>query len=280
VEIVYFRCAGARPDLASLYERLELFSRASAGIDAALAGAGEALAHAVRTGAPLDEARRVAEVLRARGQATKNVPGVFYPDSYDPRQASDILAQVPAELERETERFCVAYAEQLGIDVVEKGGCARHHFEIGNFAEVDRLPGSTRASYYGTFERAEAIADPRLELFGNGHELVEGLLLHLLDSGRGAAAVLEIPAAHSGHGFVCALREGAELTLRVYDGEGRARPEWNASVLQGLPRARTLGNRHRIPPHGLVQQVGRIRHVLEREEQTPLLAALALFRFA
>src|SRR5262249_4033812 len=91
VEIVYFRCAGARPDLARLYERLGLFATPSAGIDAALAGVHDAIetARAQQSALDLDALERAVE--EARTSAARAAPRAFYPDAYEPSKAAGVL---------------------------------------------------------------------------------------------------------------------------------------------------------------------------------------------
>ncbi len=248
VEIVYFRHAGAEPDVAGLYERLGLFERAAAGLDAALAPVERALRSAAEGGAPLDVDALVAQVEAVREAAGRELTRVFYPDAYDPDRAEDLLALVPPELEDLTRRVCVDAARALGLEVVEKGGAAMHYLELGPSMTIEGLPGvRDGARYLGTFDRAEAVAKDEVDFFANGHPLVEGLLLELEDGDRGRAVFVEVPASPAlGRvgGVLGLYKDGPAWSARIVDLEGRARPEWVDALLAALPRGRAVEPRH------------------------------------
>ena len=240
VEIVYFRHAGADPDVAGLYERLDLFARPAAGLDTALAAVEPALRAAAGGGAPFDPDVLVASLARARAQTGRDLARVFYPDAYDPARDAEILARVPPELERLTERVCVAAAEALGLEVVDKGGTAMHYLELGPEMTVEGLPGvRDGARYLGTFDRAEAVRKDELDFFASGHPLVEGLLLELEDGPRGRAVLLEVDAGlGEAAGLLLVHKEGAAWSATVVDAAGEPRPEWVEPLLAAMPGAR------------------------------------------
>jgi ATP-dependent helicase HepA len=278
VEIVYFRCEGARPDLARLYEQLDLFGRPSAGLDVALAGVRTAVAQAQRDGSELDIDALCETVVRERGLRSADLPRVFYPDAYDAKRAEEILAQVPDDLESRTRAFSLGAARDLGLTVVEKGGVAQYFMEVGAGATVEGLPGVPEgARYLGTFDRHEAIERDEIEFFASGHPLVEGLLLELEDGRRGRAALFSTTeAAVDSPGLLCVFRDENAHHVRVVDTSGNPRPEWGELLLDGLSTARSLD-----PPDGEAgERFGTaVRELAERAAiDTPgRLAAAAFF---
>jgi superfamily II DNA or RNA helicase len=293
VEIVYFRCAGDRPDLATLYERLGLFATPSAGIDAALAGVREAIERA-DGGARLDIDALERALVQARTSATRGAPRALYPDAYAPSKADAVLARIPPDLEQRMQAYCVEAAPALGLKVVPKSGTARYYIELPAKAgrsdggtdraselatadwgalltRVESLPGvgvhalpgyGDEVRFLGTFDREEAIQNQSLAFFASGQMLVEGLMLELEDGARGRAALLEIPeSGHSGSsGLLCVFRQGPDWTAVAVDEQGRLQPSFATAVLEGLPRARPL----RLQPTPRfaqqVQKLGEIAH--------------------
>ena len=242
VEILYFRCAGVQPDVARLYERLDLFARPSAGLDAALAGVRGALERARADEQDVDAATVIREVERVRERGTRDLPRAFYPDAYEASDAADVLAGVPPDLEDLTREYCLGAAEDLGLTIVEKGGTALYFVELGATTRVEGLPGVPEgARYLGSFDRAEAVRRDEIEFFSSGHPLVEGLLLELEDGPRGRAALFETSALPAGaEGLLCVFRARAGAHFVVVDAAGGLRPEWRAPLLEGLGEARPL----------------------------------------
>jgi ATP-dependent helicase HepA len=241
VEIVYFRHPeGAGLDLARLYERLDLFGRPASGLDAALAPVRPALEAAARAGAALDADALVREVEAARSGDAPDIGRVVYADAYRAEMGDDVLADVPADLEERTRRFCVGAAEDLGFDVVDKGGAAVTYIEFGSGAKVDSLPGVPGGvRYLGTFDRAEAVAREEIEFFASGHPLVEGLLLELEDGHRGRVALIELDTSSlDGAGLVGVFKQGAEWWIEIVGADGEPHPEWVERVVAALPEAR------------------------------------------
>ena len=279
VEIVYFRCAGATPDVARLYERLDLFSRPSAGLDTALAGVRTAVETALAASQPLDIEGLAAAVEQARTRALRDLPRTFYPDAYDAGQADDVLARVPADLESSTQEFCVGAARDLGLDVIEKGGNARYFIELGARLTVEGLPGvPDGARYLGTFDRREAVRQDEIEFFASGHPLVEGLLLELEDGPRGRAALLELDAGPiDGPGLVCLYREQGASTLVVVDAEGKLRPEWHEALVENLAGASAAPPPDVARRDAFSARVRELAAVAERSSPGGRLSAVALF---
>jgi ATP-dependent helicase HepA len=232
------------PDLARLYERLELFTRPSAGLDTSLAGVQSAVRAAREQGRALDADALVREVAAARGSASRAAPQVLYRDAYDAARGPEILARVPADLESRTREFCVGAADELGFSVVGKGGRAQYFIELAHEGRVDSLPGVPGgARYLGSFDREEAVRREEIEFFASGHPLVEGLLLELEDGPRGRSALFELPAERCGFrgpALLLALERDGRSELLAADPTGRARPEWLEPLLAALPEAREL----------------------------------------
>ncbi len=242
VEIVYFRHddAAALVDLAGLYERLDLFSRPAAGLDAALAVVRPAVEAALGSGEVLDVDALVSRVDAAREEAGRDLVQVFYSDGYDPAQADAVLAGVPDDLEARTRQFCLGAADALGFEIVDKGGEALYYIEFGARATVDALPGVAGGTrFLGTFDRAEAVEKEEADFFASGHPLVEGLLLELEDGLRGRAALIEVQSeVLQGAGLLLIHKHGAEWSAEVIGADGEPRPDWARDLLDALPTAR------------------------------------------
>jgi len=246
VEIVYFRQPGAHPDVAGLYERLDLFGRPAAGLAPALAAVEPALRRAAAAGEPLDVEALAAQIEGARRQAAADVSRVLYRDAYDPARDAGVLDLVPPELEPLTRKVCLEAAAALDLEVVEKGGEALYYIELGANATVDGLPDVPGgARFLGTFDRAEAVRRDEVDFFASGHPLVEGLLMEIEEGRRGRAAAFEVrirrrsrDAEGRGIGEVAGLlalfKEGAAWAAVVVDAEGRLRPEWGPVLLDAL----------------------------------------------
>jgi ATP-dependent helicase HepA len=279
VEIVYFRHRDAHPDVARLFEQLDLFARPSAGLDIALGSVGDAVRDARREGAELDLTAIAAEVERARETHTRDLPRSFYPDAYDTSKAQGILDAVPPDLEERTQRFCIGAARELGLEAVEKGGAALYYMAIGRQARIESLPGVAEESrYLGTFDRAEAVRREEIEFFASGHPLVEGLLLELEDGPRGRACVIEIPGTGlEGGGLLLVRRSEAGWQPSTFDASGKPRPEWTQPVLDALAEARDADPE----AWGIGEQwTERIRTLARRIELEPSeLGAVAFFLF-
>jgi ATP-dependent helicase HepA len=277
VEIVYFRHADAVPDRAAVFERLGLFERPAAGLDAALATVEPALRAAAERGEPLDVDALAERVEKSRADAGRDLARVFYPDAYDPSQDADLLARVPTTLEPLTQRVCVRGAQALGITVVDKGGTAMHYMELGPAMTIEGLPGvPENARYLGSFDRAEAVARDEVEFFAGGHPLVEGLLLELEDGNRGRAVFVDVEASFGeGRGLLGLFKDGPTWSARVVDLAGEKRPEWVEPLLAALPDGREA----KPSEWGLGPSAGdALRALGDRLGDSGTLVAAALFR--
>jgi len=283
VEIVYFRHGAAPggaqgPDLARLYERLDLFARPAAGLDTALASLRPRILAALESGAGLDVEALAVEVESSRASAGLELTRVFYRDAYTPDAAQSILDQVPPDLEEKTRDFAVGAAEDLGFECVEKGGQALYYVEFGSGAKIDSLPNVVGGSrFLGTFARSEAVEKEELDFFASGHPLVEGLLLELEDGVRGRAALMHVPTVEgvSGAGLLAVFKEGPAWQAVALEADGTPRPEWAEPLLRALPRARGV----KPERWGLSDSWPEgIRSLAERLEGRGELVAVAFFR--
>lgn len=245
VEIVYFRhpedaATVAEPDLARLYEKLDLFGRPAAGLDIALAPVAPAIAAAADSGKVLAVEKLVSKVEKARSRVPSDWHAVFYPDGYRAEDAESILEKVPADLGARFQKFCVDAAEDLCLECIDKEGTARFYFEMESGALVESLPGvESDARFLGTFDRAEAVAVEEIDFFASGHPWVEGLLLELEDGIRGRAAMLEVPAGLLRvPGLACVYKDGPRWQVSVVEADGTPRPEWEQAFLEAVPKAR------------------------------------------
>lgn len=237
VDQIYFRVRGASPDVARLYEKMELFTRPSAGLDAALSGVATLLRDATEHHSPLDPDEVARKVDAERSLHRRDLPRTFYPDAYSRELGPGILARVPRELESRTRSFCVGAARLLGLEAIDKGGRGTWYFELGRDTTVDGLPGIPEGSrFLGSFDREEAVLREEIEFFASGHPLVEGLLLELQDGARGRVAVADL--AGTGESGIAWLWLDAEGRIQVLDAEGVSRPEWLEPILDALPAAR------------------------------------------
>ena len=278
VEIVYFRPAESFPDVAGLYDRLDLFGVPSAGLDAALAGVQQALEAAV-AGAPLDAEELALRVDEARRRGVRDLPRSFYPDAYDGSQRGAILARVPDDLEARTRAFCRGAARDLGLTLVEKGGVSMQFVELGATLLVEGLPGvPDGARYLGTFDRVEALQHDELDFFASGHPLVEGLLLELEDGARGRATVFRCQAEGvEGTGLLCVFRMDSGVRYVVVDTRGKLRPEWQAPLLAALPSAAQADPDDLALPTDLATTVRALGAIAEESVGEAPLSAVALF---
>lgn len=242
VEIVYFRRSESGFDLAKFYETLELFGTPGAGLDLALSGAQAVLEAALQQPTQNGVDELIERVRAARAENAQTPLQVYYRDSYDASQAQTLLALVPPELEKLTQRVCVEAARELGFDVVDKGGAARCYIEIGAHARIDSLPGVTGGTrLLGTFDRHEAIHCDELEFFASGHPLVEGLLLELEDGPRGRAVLMDIPQlGQSGAGLFAVTLDSKKCHAVILDTQGKPRPDWLAIFWKSLPYAKAV----------------------------------------
>ena len=89
---------------------------------------------------------------------------------------------------------------------------------------MDSLPGVPGgASFLGTFDREEAVADESLDFFASGHPLVEGILAHLDEAPSGRVCSLRVAiGAASGLGLLALYNDGPVFSAVAVDDGGRA----------------------------------------------------------
>lgn len=282
VEIVYFRCEKSKPDVAALYERLDLFARPSAGLDLALSGVRAALEHAERDGVDVDSDALVAAIEDARARTIADIPRVIYQDAYDSSQAEKILALVPPELEPMTRRYSLGAANDLGLKIVDKGGTALYYLELGTSLTVESIPGVPDESrWLGTFDRVEALQKDEFDFFASGHPLVEGLLLELEDGARGRTAMFTVPSPQlKGAGVICVFKDGAAWQAIVFDTKGDQRPEWAPVILESLSKARPAKPEELKLDSRAADGIRELGTMCELEApETAVLECAAFFRF-
>lgn len=244
VEIVYFRPPdGFGRELATLYERIGLFTSPLGGLERSLAGVEAGITRARRLGKPLPVDDLAAEVARAAEARQKAVYHHLHRDGYAPEKAAGILARVPADLDARTERFVLEAADLFGFETAERSGRRTWYLEFGADALVEHLPGVSGGSrWLGTFDRDEAVEKEDLDFFASGHALVEGVFRELEDGPRGRVALLLLEKTGvSGAGLLFALRRGASPEFVAASLDGREQPAW-AEILVAR-RAETRGIR-------------------------------------
>ncbi len=174
---------GEQHDRAIAYEEVGVLADAAVGAAPAMNVLREFFADRGGSVKTLEEA--IAETLE---QLAHHDGAWLFPSSHDPDDRDDIFDQLPDDLELLIERFTLAAAERVGMDILEKDGLSTYYLEHGASVVVDTIPGVPRdARHLGTFDREEAVEDLDLEFFTIGHPLVEGLLTELEDSEGGRA---------------------------------------------------------------------------------------------
>jgi ATP-dependent helicase HepA len=251
VEIVYFLPpAGIGRDAARLFEALGLFREPLAGLEPELARVEAALElAALSSSGTLSAARFEAIVAGARAAQSRIREAAWremHRDPYRAELAQALLARVPSDLDALNEDVVTAACERLLLHVEPREG---HVFgiELGNEALVDSLPGVPGgASFLGSFDREEALADERLDFFAAAHPLVEGVLAHLDESPLGRVAVLRVSiGADEGRGLLAFYKDGPSFEAVAVDEAGRPQPPWAAAL-----RRRPLRTR-RVAPEAL-----------------------------
>jgi ATP-dependent helicase HepA len=244
VEVVYFVLPeGISAEVAQAYEAAGLFREPLAGLEPELASLQMALERRAlgEPGAP-----SVEDALRSAGAARSRIQQATYRelhrDRYEPEQGEALLSRVPLDLDALNQDVVVAACERFGFAVEPHRGRRVFSIEFGNEALVDSLPGvAPGATFLGTFDRAEAVADESLDYFAAGHPLVEGVLAHLDESPIGRVAVLGLShASERGVGLLALYREGPGFEVVAVDASGRVRPDWAAVVLRRPLRTRRV----------------------------------------
>jgi ATP-dependent helicase HepA len=244
VEIVYFRPpAGFGRELATLYERIGLFTSPLGGLERSLSGVEAGIARARRIGSPLPVEDLAAQVARAAEAREKGVYHHLHRDGFAPEKAPGILARVPADLDARTESFVLEAADLFGFETAQRAGRRTWYLEFGTDALVEYLPGVAGGSrWLGTFDRGEAVEKEDLDFFASGHALVEGIFRELEDGSRGRVALLSLEkSGHSSAGILFAFRRGAAREFVAVSLDGCEQPAW--AELLVARRAETRGIR-------------------------------------
>ena len=280
VEVVHFvPPAGIGRDVARLFEALGLYREPVAGLEPQLARVEAAVEKAALSPAgTLDEPTLAALVEGARAaqdRVREAAHRELHRDPYRAAQAPEILARVPPDLEPLHEDVITTACEGLRFHVEEHAAARTYSIELGGDSLVDSLPGVPGgSSFLGTFDRALAVEDERLDFFASGHPLVEGVLAHLEDAPGGRVAVLRVALGEErGLGLLALYKDGPAFEAVAVDGEGRRRPEWAKSL-----RERPLRTR-RVPPEtarqpGWDAAVRRMAEALDPARRPVALAAL------
>lgn len=242
IPIYYFRHEGKDSEIAQAYERLGIFADASIGASPAMTTLGQYLSDSKRDTTALDQ------VLEQVRQDLEHHDAKWsFPDSHNPEQHKINLGKLPDELEQLTERFCVDAAERTGLGCLEKDGQSSYFFEHGTNM-LEPIPGiPDDVNYMGTFSREEAIAEPELEFFANGHPLVEGLLTELEDNPKGRIGAVTLPLIRIRLGLREELAPGdyllafegreAVTTPKLYALPGGNKPPETESIARAVIRA-------------------------------------------
>jgi ATP-dependent helicase HepA len=229
VEIVYFRPPdGFGRELATLYERIGLFTSPLGGLERSLAEVEAAITRARRLGKALPVEELADAVLRVVEARQKAVYHHLHRDGFAPEKAAGILARVPADLDERMERFVLEAADLFGFETAERAGRRTWYLEFGADALVEHLPGAAGGSrWLGTFDRAEAVEKEELDFFASGHALVEGIFRELEDGPRGRVALLSLDKTGvSAAGLLFAFRRGAAAEFLAVSLDGREQAAW------------------------------------------------------
>ena len=245
--MVYFRPGfGIGQDVARLFESLGLFKEPLAGIEPQLAPVESALdALALDPQSSLDDAgfdTLVNVAQQARTRIREAAYQQLHRDPYRADLAPQILERVPRELDALNEEVVIRACERLGFRVERHRGHRTFSIEFGSGALVDSLPGvPAGASWFGTFDREEAVERETLEFFASGHPLVEGLFAHLDDSPMGRVVRLGLTlGASTGEGLIAVYKDAGVTSIVALDASGTERPDWALALARGQFRARRV----------------------------------------
>jgi ATP-dependent helicase HepA len=279
VEIAYVRPPdGLGAAVCALYESIGIFREPMGGVDRELSRVEAIIEDAAVSDLPSIPTERFEAAVRETTEAADRVRHAVYRELYrDPFREADgpkILARVPPDLEELTEDVVLGAASQLGFRVEEHRHGKAHSILFGNHARVDSLPGvAGGASFLGTFDREEAVADESIDFYASGHPLVEGLLAEIDDGPIGRTAILHVEAnGESGLGLLAIYRTERGFTAECVDVSGVPRPDWAALLTERPLRSR------RVKTESLVEQPGwaeGIRMMAEKLPRRDLPAAVA-----
>ena len=184
----------------------------------------------------------IADAQAARTRIHEAAYQQLHRDPYRAELGPSILARVPAGLDALMEQVVVNAAVRLGFHVEQVRGGRAYAIEFGNEALIDSLPGvPAGSSFVGSFDREYAVEDETIDFFASGHPLVEGLLAHFEEDPKGRVARLEVRLpGQGGTGLVAIYKDGHELEVVAFDGDGGARRDWADALAHSAVRAQQM----------------------------------------
>jgi ATP-dependent helicase HepA len=281
VEIVYVRPPeGLGASIATLYETIGLFREPLGGLERELRSVERAIEDAALSDAPTVPAsafqEAVSQATAARDRVSQAAYHELYRDPFVAASADAILARIPEDIDELTEDVVLGACAQLGLKVEEHRGGRVHSILFGNHAKVDSLPGvAGGASFLGTFDRAEAVADESIDYYASGHPLVEGLLAEIDDGPLGRTAILHVDAnGGSGLGLLALYRTERGFEAACVDVAGVPRPDW-AAILTARPlRSRRVRTEPLIEQPGWAEGIRMMAERLPRRDRPAAVAAV------
>ena len=281
VEIVYVRPPeGLGASIATLFEAIGLFREPLGGLERELKSVERAIEDAALSDAETIPASffedAVVQAKAGRDRIAAAAYHELYRDPFDAKDAEAILARVPADIDELTEDVVLGACAQLGLRVEEHRGGRVHSILFGNHAKVDSLPGvQGGASFLGTFDRAEAVADESIDYYASGHPLVEGLLAELDDGPLGRTAILHVDAkGGSGLGLLALYRTERGFEAVCVDVAGVSRPDW-AEILTARPlRSRRVKTEPLVEQPGWAEGIRMMAERLPRRDRPAAVAAV------
>ena len=281
VEVVYFvPPAGIGRDVARLHDALGVFREPVAGLEPELARVEAAIEAAALGASGTLSPERFSTIVAGAHAAQSRIREAAYRelhrDPFSPEMAAGVLARVPAELDALNEDVITALCERLSLHV-EAHASGAFSIDLGSAALVDSLPGVPgSASFLGTFDREQAVADERLDFFAAGHPLVEGLLTHLAESPAGRVTVLRVAIGDAtGLGLLAFYKDGPVFDAIAVDPTGRQRPEWARALSRRPLRTRRVAPDVVHRP-GWTAAIRRLAAALPAGREPVALAALIL----
>jgi len=285
VEIAYVRPPeGLGAAVASLYESIGIFKEPLGGLDRELRRVEQVIEDAALSDAATVPASLFEEAVREAGAAKDRVRAAayheLYRDPFRPGDAETILARIPADLEELTEDVVLGACGQLGLKVEEHRHGRSHSIYFGNHAKVDSLPGvAGGASFLGTFDREEAVADESIDFYASGHPLVEGLLAEIDDGPMGRTAILHVDAyGESGFGLLALYRTERGFAAECVDVLGVSRPDWAALLTSRPLRSRRVRTEPLLAQPGWAEGIRMMAERLTRRDRPAAVAAVVVGR--
>jgi ATP-dependent helicase HepA len=285
VEIVYVRPPeGLGASIASLFETIGLFREPLGGLERELRRVETVIEEQALSDSPSPLPAAFVEAANEAAVARDRVRAAAYHELYrDPfvgENAAALLARVPIDLEDMTQEVVIGASHQLGLRVEEHRDGRVYSILFGNHARVDSLPGVPGgASFLGTFDRAEAVADESIDFYASGHPLVEGLLAEIDDGPLGRTAILHVEAkGESGLALLAVYRTERGFTADCVDIAGVSRPDWAALLTTRPLRSRRVKTDALIAQPGWAEGIRMMAERLPRRERPAAVAAVIVGR--